>query len=338
MLVARHYASIRHRVQQSLQPPSHIHSCFPRTCHRNLWTGTTSLQPLTEGFFDLALALPWPASLPPYASTIVLTTVLSRLVFTLPFSIWAKKRQWRLEEKALPELKTYRKDAAIRIAQEMKFAGIDKHGLEHFRKVHLERLKRAVDTRRQELFAVHSCAPMLTMLVPAVTQLPLFVISTAVFSSLAMRPTPIDDEIFLTLTSLARPDPTGVLPISLGLVTLANVETGGWFVGAERAARTAQIEEEREKANALKREQGVQVLPHTKDVVQGALRLFSVLRIVIGVMVDGSVIVYWLSSATFGLFQSWGFNWWDARRTARRGCSPEEHSRESRPGARRRNK
>ncbi|KAH8113238.1 hypothetical protein DFH11DRAFT_1600910 [Phellopilus nigrolimitatus] len=316
MLAARRYAPIKHRVWR---PPANYSSALR---HRALWT--TSVQSFTDGFLDLSLALPWPVSFPPYASTIILTTVLSRLVFTLPVSIWAKRRQWRLEEDVVPELKAYRKDAAIRIAQEMKFAGLGKHGIEHFRKVHLERLKRAVDTRRRELFVAHSCAPMPTMLVPALTQLPLFVVSTALFSSLAIRPTPLDDEAFLTLTSLARPDSSGALPVALGLVTLANVETGGWFVGAERAARNAQIEEGIAKSAAKRREEGVPVVPRTKDVVQGALRILSVLRIVIGVMVDGSVIVYWLSSATFGLFQSWGFNWWDARRAERRSSLVEE--------------
>lgn len=125
------------------------------------------------------------------------------------------------------------------------------------------------------------------MLVPALSQLPLFVISTALFSSIATRPTPLDDEEFLSLTSLARPDPTGMLPVSLGLVTLANVETGGWFVGTERAARTAAIEARQDELDAKKREEGVVVKPKAKNIIQGSLRLFSVMRIVIGVMVDG---------------------------------------------------
>lgn len=49
---------------------------------------TSTLQTVTDSFLDLALALPYPESLPPYASTIILTTVLSRLFVTLPFSIW----------------------------------------------------------------------------------------------------------------------------------------------------------------------------------------------------------------------------------------------------------
>ena len=41
-----------------------------------------------DGFLDLALALPWPSSFPPYSSTIILLTVASRLALTVPFSVW----------------------------------------------------------------------------------------------------------------------------------------------------------------------------------------------------------------------------------------------------------
>lgn len=125
------------------------------------------------------------------------------------------------------------------------------------------------------------------MIVPAVTQLPLFVLSTIFFSNLAVRPTPLDSESFLTLSSLARPDPTATLPIALGLTTLANVETAHWFVGEDRAARDAKMQETKEAKDRKKFEEGIPVLPNTKDLIQGGLRLFSVARIVIGVMVDG---------------------------------------------------
>lgn len=125
------------------------------------------------------------------------------------------------------------------------------------------------------------------MLIPAVSQLPLFVFSTGLFSSVATRPSPLDDEEFLTLTSLARPDPTGTLPVALGLVTLANVETARWFIGAERAARTAEIEARQVKEDVRLREEGKVVKLRVRNIAQSTLRGLSVLRIVIAVMVDG---------------------------------------------------
>lgn len=94
-------------------------------------------------------------------------------------------------------------------------------------------------------------------------------------------------------------------------------------------------------------------LPSTRDIIQNALRLFSIARIVVGVMVDGvsvvllsvrlgsssqaiqTVIVYWLSSATFGLLQTWAFNLWDARIEARRqlGTLPLTSNNSARPEA-----
>lgn len=46
------------------------------------------IQRASDGFLDLALAIPFPESIPPYSGTIILLTVVSRLVWTLPFSIW----------------------------------------------------------------------------------------------------------------------------------------------------------------------------------------------------------------------------------------------------------
>ena len=43
---------------------------------------------IQNGFLDLAIALPWPTSVPPYSSTIILLTVVSRLALTVPFSVW----------------------------------------------------------------------------------------------------------------------------------------------------------------------------------------------------------------------------------------------------------
>ena len=144
-----------------------------------------------------------------------------------------------------------------------------------------------MDKKRKELFKTHSCSPTLTMVLPAITQLPLFIFSTALFSSIATRPTPLDDEEFLTLTSLAKSDPTGTLPVALALPTLANVETAGWLTSAERAARNKELEERQEEEDKKKREEGKVVAPRMKNIVQTTLRGFSIVRIVVGLMVDG---------------------------------------------------
>ncbi len=91
---------------------------------------------IQDGFLDLAVALPWPVSFPPYSSTIILLTVVSRLALTIPFSVWvslvqtcyigrqphssqAKKRQWRVEELVIPSLKETRPLVEKQVVHEM---------------------------------------------------------------------------------------------------------------------------------------------------------------------------------------------------------------------------
>jgi inner membrane protein COX18 len=139
--------------------------------------------------------------------------------------------------------------------------------------------------RRKELYTEHRCHPWLTMAIPPLTQLPLFVGSSMFLSRLSQPPSVFDSEAFLTLTSLAHADPTAALPIALGLITLANVETSSslrWFATAEAKER-----EERERRRvAEKRAQGHVVL-EPRRIVQTGLRLLSVGRILIGAVVPG---------------------------------------------------
>ena len=136
--------------------------------------------------------------------------------------------------------------------------------------------------RRNELFAIHRCRPWVTMLVPPVTQLPLFVGSSMFLSRLSQPPTVFDSESFMTLTSLAHADPTATLPIALGIITLANVESSRWFISKEAKER----DELEQKRVAEKRAQGHVVLEPRK-IVQSGLRLLSVGRILIGAVVPG---------------------------------------------------
>lgn len=72
--------------------------CIPRRPHyRRLQLGVylnhprrtfVSLDVLKDGFLDLATALPIPPAWPAYSTTIILCTVLTRLAFTIPFSVW----------------------------------------------------------------------------------------------------------------------------------------------------------------------------------------------------------------------------------------------------------
>ena len=89
-------------------------------------------------------------------------------------------------------------------------------------------------------------------------------------------------EAFFTLTSLAHADSTATLPILLGIITLANVESSRWFVSPAELQREAQVA----KWTAERRAKGEQILEPRK-ISQSALRILSVGRILIAAMVPG---------------------------------------------------
>jgi len=120
------------------------------------------------------------------------------------------------------------------------------------------------------------------MAVPALTQLPVFISSSLMFSWLTQPPSVLDSETFLTLTSLVNPDPTAAIPILIGLITFANAESAKWFISDAGKSRQEKVE----KWNAEKRAQGHIVVEPSK-IVQNALRVMSVGRILIAAVVPG---------------------------------------------------
>lgn len=173
------------------------------------------------------------------------------------------------------------------------------------------------------------------MVVPAIAQLPVFVLGTVMLQRLSVAPTPFDSESFLTLTTLMHPDATLTLPVVLGMLTMANVESSNWLMNAAERERVRRIEEHNAKVIA----QGDQPKIRPKSVIKSVLRILSVARIVICAMMPGvsedplhnlspflivsfqSVAIYWVTSAAFGLLQTWFFDWQDIRRRRRKGAT-----------------
>ena len=132
------------------------------------------------------------------------------------------------------------------------------------------------------MLSEHGVPPALIMAIPVLTQLPVFVFSSLVFSQLTQPPSVLDSETFLTLTSLVNPDPTVAIPVLIGMITFANVESAKWFVSDAQERR----EEKVEKWNAEKRARG-EIVIAPKEIVQNALRVMSVGRILIAAVVPG---------------------------------------------------
>lgn len=135
---------------------------------------------------------------------------------------------------------------------------------------------------RKKLLAKHGVSPALIMAAPVLTQLPVFVLSSLVFSRLTQPPSVLDSETFLTLTSLVNPDPTAAIPILIGMITFANVESAKWFITDREKIRQEKVE----KWNKEKRAQ-MQTVIEPKKIIQNALRVMSVGRILIAAMVPG---------------------------------------------------
>lgn len=192
------------------------------------------------------------------------------------------------------------------------------HGTkEQIQAAHNKRVKEILTKQRKLLFAEHRCQPAVTMLIPPATQLPAFVGLSILFSHLSQAPTPFDSESFFTLSTLTHVDPTGALPIALGLVTLANVESSRWFMTDAHLKREEQVQQWKEQRLA----RGETVLEPQK-IVKSSLRLVSVGRIVIASMVPGCVVLYWVTSAAFGLVQTWLLDYWEFRRKRKLEAHP----------------
>lgn len=138
-MFALHRTAVRPTIQHGIRLPRIQRPGVARTINKPRTFVSEAIQTASEGFLDLALALPFPEAIPPYSGTIILVTVLSRFI-TVPFSLWvrvhsyllsiviltflqAKQRQWRTEDVVLPQLLEERPLIFKRIHEEMKKDG-----------------------------------------------------------------------------------------------------------------------------------------------------------------------------------------------------------------------
>ncbi|KAG2116100.1 60Kd inner membrane protein-domain-containing protein [Suillus discolor] len=301
---ARRAVNVLHRPCGNVQPRS-----FQRRTFVNIET-------FTNGFLDLATALPLPSSFPPYSTTIIICTVVSRLIWTVPFSIWAKQRQRRAEEEVMPIVNSLKPGVSKLVLTEMQKIGV-RGTKEQIQAAHGKRVKQLLTTRQKQLFSEYRCSPGFTMAIPIITQVPLFMGFSIVLNRLSQAPTPFDSESFLTLSTLAHVDPTATLPIALGLITLANVESSRWFMTDAQRERQEKVQKWKEDRVA----RGETVIEPQK-IIKSALRLISVGRIVVATMVPGGVILYWVTSATFGLVQTWIMDYLELQRKRKLALAP----------------
>jgi len=126
-----------------------------------------------------------------------------------------------------------------------------------------------------------------TLLIPVALNLATFIPMSLTMLAIAMPPTPLDSEAFLTLTALTHPDPSNILPVVIGIMNFANVDSHRWLMPPVRREEVRQREEAAASAAAAagKPENRLQIKP---AAMWGfGMRFLSVARIVFAMYMPG---------------------------------------------------
>ncbi|GAA5913535.1 membrane insertase COX18 [Sporobolomyces salmoneus] len=200
----------------------------------------TFLEPLSTLF----LSLPPSLSLS-YAAFIPLFTLFYRSLTTLPVVLWQRRRTRRFVEHVVPRLK--KEQAKLEWETRDECRGLGK-SYEEYQKVFKQRAKKLSYLLARQF----RCSPRLTLLLPPLVHIPIFITATLTlrdacsraaaslplstsdlsssFSDSYLSPSALQHLHDLASTSvlwcpsLVLPDPTMFLPLGVGIVSLLNVE------------------------------------------------------------------------------------------------------------------
>ncbi|GAA6025553.1 hypothetical protein JCM11491_000053 [Sporobolomyces phaffii] len=195
----------------------------------------TFLEPLSAAFLSLPPA--WAVS---YAAAIPLLTVVYRTCTTLPVVLWQRRRTHRFATLVLPRLRRDQARLALETRDECRRAGKSYPEYQHAKKL------------AYALATEFKCSPRVTLVLPPVVHIPIFVLATLTLrdactrsvatlavdpssdllaaSSSWLSPTALEHLHALASTpvlwcpSLVLPDPTMLLPLAVGVASLLNVE------------------------------------------------------------------------------------------------------------------
>ncbi|KAG8720308.1 hypothetical protein FRC08_000604 [Ceratobasidium sp. 394] len=255
------------------------------------------LEPLASGIIEtghILSSFPLATSLPPYSSTIIAITLALRTGITLPMALWSRARAYRREHIVGPELKAWREKTKEAVGKAFAREG---KPYEEYR-AEMGRLQVA---KIKELNKIHRCSPLPTMIAPFAVHAPLFILATASFRQAALMHTapmnPLALESFLTLPSLAHTDPTGVLPITIGLLMFSNVELGRLSRPTKQLKPTPSNDSGGTSTTELPR------MSSLVTALENGLRGASILFIWVAMQAPGAVVLYWLTSASYTLVE-----------------------------------
>ncbi|KAJ1308415.1 hypothetical protein OPQ81_004120 [Rhizoctonia solani] len=286
------------------------------------------LEPLASGIIEtghIISSLPLPASVPPYSCAIIGITLALRMGITLPMALWSRARVFRREHLVGPALREWREKTKVEVG---KAFARDRKPYEEYK----QEMGRLQVAKIKQLNKLHRCSPIPTMIVPFAVHAPLFIMATASFRHAALMSyapmNPLASESFLTLPSLAQVDPTGVLPIALGLIMFSNIELG-------KLSRPSKLTKPSTPNNAASKpgsEDNALEPPKMSTIIaafENGLRVVSILFIWIAMQAPGSVVLYWLTSASYTFLERLFFIKFGKQKPLVTGPQPAEELEES---------
>ncbi|PWN49937.1 hypothetical protein IE53DRAFT_331171 [Violaceomyces palustris] len=333
-------------------------------------TGAASfLEPLIPVIQNLSEILHLGGMTYSHAISIVLVAFAARATITLPVTLWQRARSRRMVERVLPAWNEIKKTAPYTVRKRCRLAG------KSYEEYQIE-LKSELKARLSELMKVHNCSPLPTFLAPLAVNVPLFIVLSTVIRYASLPPSPFSFEILpwwepspeiqaqfsasaMILAekgldteqitrlqgtfggpTLSDKDSTMMGPIALGLMTMTNVELGGWtrrtlsrFTDVDSSAaegRTnkdgggaAVTAKDEFKSQGKGKGKGKEVTsmegeaeeePARSRILTNALRVMAIGFIPIASQAPGALLIYWLSSGAFTLGQNVVFAILDSRR------------------------
>ncbi|KAM0754053.1 hypothetical protein T439DRAFT_378147 [Meredithblackwellia eburnea MCA 4105] len=212
----------------------------PDTMQQSVASQITTIEPtFFEPFSQAFLSLP-PALGISYALLIPFATIIVRTTTTLPISLWQRARTRYFANTVMPLVRNAQTVARYQVRDECRRANKSYEEYEKAFKAKATELARAIIKQ-------HKANPRVTLLVPPLLHIPLFIFNTLLIRDAAERSlnsitlfpsseahhystqalshlhdfatTP-----FLWCNSLVMPDPIMGLPLMIGIVALANIE------------------------------------------------------------------------------------------------------------------
>ncbi|WWC66461.1 uncharacterized protein I206_100363 [Kwoniella pini CBS 10737] len=225
-LKSQHYRTIGIRSFSIL--PASLNPELPQVTEEILNNVSTTDEQLTSvsTFFDFIvhplsdqlISIPHPFG---YGTSIIILTLIIRSIFTLPISLWQRKRSLRFKNFVQPELKIINEKLAksIMIESKKRNLGYEEYTLE---------LRRQVEKAQKNLNKKYKTNPIITTYSPLFVHIPIFVtLSLTIRRTLEISNSPFFNENFLWLEKLGEIDPYCILPLIGSCLAFGNAELIG---------------------------------------------------------------------------------------------------------------